>query len=315
MFTDPLFLFSLVGILGCLFIWIKSNVTDATFNPYIEDNLSSISTFFFIAMVMSIFYKSGDLGVILFIAVIICFAVFFIGLFFKNKEITKATRGTLIPLFLIFVLRSFVYEPYQIPSSSMLPGLKIGDFILVNKYDYGLKIDRLSKPIVEFNNPDYGDVVVFVPPHNPVPYIKRLIGKPGDSIKYINKKIYVNDELVIKDYEFTNEESITRRYKYPSGQIQEVEEIESIKFYSEKLGNTTYMTRNSMDRNKNYPQQWTVPDDHYFVVGDNRDNSNDSRQDVGFVPRNHFFGKAEYIWMSWECWTCLPNFERAGKIN
>jgi signal peptidase I len=156
MFTDPLFLFSLVGILGCLFIWIKSNVTEATFNPHIEDNLSSISTFFFIAMVMSIFYKSGDLGVILFIAVIICFVVFFIGLFYKNEVITKATRGTLIPLFIIFVLRSFVYEPYQIPSSSMLPGLKIGDFILVNKYDYGLKIDRLSRPIVELNDPDYG---------------------------------------------------------------------------------------------------------------------------------------------------------------
>ena len=98
MFTDPLFLFSLVGILGCLFIWIKSNVTDATFNPYIEDKLSSISTFFFITMVMSIFYKSGDLGVILFIAVIICFAVFFIGLFFKNKENSdlRPKPGTLL---------------------------------------------------------------------------------------------------------------------------------------------------------------------------------------------------------------------------
>ena len=197
----------------------------------------------------------------------------------------------------------------------MVPGLKIGDFILVNKFDYGLKVDRLSKPIVEFNDPDYGDVVVFVSPHKPVPYIKRLIGKPGDSIKYINKKIYINDELVVKNYEFDKKESVTRRYKYPSGQIQEVDEVETIKFYTEELVNLSYMIRNSSDRNKNYPQQWTVPDGHYFVMGDNRDNSNDSRQDVGFVPRNHFFGKADYIWMSWECWTCLPSFDRAGKIN
>ena len=315
MFTDPLFLFSLVGILGCIFIWVKSNVSESSFNPYIEENLSSIGTVFFIAMIMSIFFESGDLGVVLFIAVIIGFIVFFIGLFYKNQEIIKSTRGTLIPLFIIFVLRSFLYEPYQIPSSSMLPGLKIGDFILVNKFDYGLKVDRLSKPIVEFNDPDYGDVVVFVPPHKPVPYIKRLIGKPGDSIKYINKKIYINDELVVKNYEFDKKESVTRRYKYPSGQIQEVDEVETIKFYTEELVNLSYMIRNSSDRNKNYPQQWTVPDGYYFVMGDNRDNSNDSRQDVGFVPRNHFFGKADYIWMSWECWTCLPSFDRAGKIN
>ena len=196
----------------------------------------------------------------------------------------------------------------------MLPGLKVGDFILVNKYEYGLKINRVGKPLIEFNDPDYGEVVVFVPPHKPVPYIKRLIGKPGDSIKYINKKLYINDEIVLKDYEFTKEETVTRRYRYPSGKIEEVEEIEDIKFYTEELGGRSFTIRNSSAKTE-YPQQWTVPKGHYFVVGDNRDNSNDSRQDVGFVPRNYFMGTADYIWMTWECWTCLPSFERAGKIN
>lgn len=315
MFTDPLFILSLIGMLGCVYIWIRLNISDVSFNPLIEDNLSSIGTLFFVGMIMSIWFNSGDLGLILFVAVVISFAVFFIGVFYKNKEIIKSTKGTLIPLFLIFVLRTFIYEPYQIPSESMLPGLKVGDFILVNKYEYGLKIDRLSKPIIERNDPDYGEVVVFVPPHKPVPYIKRLIGKPGDSIRYINKKLYVNDEMVLKNFEFTQEEEVTRRYRYPSGRIEEVVEKEDVKYFSENLGGKAYTTRNSSERNKNYPQQWTVPAGHYFVVGDNRDNSNDSRQDVGFVPRNHFMGKADYIWMTWECWTCLPSFKRAGSIN
>ena len=314
MFTDPLFIFSLAGMLGCIYVWIRQNVAKAKFNPLIEENLSSLGTIFFFAMIMSIWFNSGDLGLILFIAVIISFIVFFIGVFYKNEVIKKSTRGTLIPLFIIFVLRSFLYEPYQIPSGSMLPGLKVGDFILVNKYEYGLKINRVGKPLIEFNDPDYGEVVVFVPPHKPVPYIKRLIGKPGDSIKYINKKLYINDEIVLKDYEFTKEEIVTRRYRYPSGKIEEVEEIEDIKFYTEELGGRSFTIRNSSAKTE-YPQQWTVPKGHYFVVGDNRDNSNDSRQDVGFVPRNYFMGTADYIWMTWECWTCLPSFERAGKIN
>ena len=314
MFTDPLFIFSLAGMLGCIYVWIRQNIAKAKFNPLIEENLSSLGTIFFFAMIMSIWFNSGDLGLILFIAVIISFIVFFIGIFYKNEAIKKSTRGTLIPLFIIFVLRSFLYEPYQIPSGSMLPGLKVGDFILVNKYEYGLKINRVSKPLIEFNDPDYGEVVVFVPPHKPVPYIKRLIGKPGDSIKYINKKLYINDEIVLKDYEFTKEETVTRRYRYPSGKIEEVEEIEDIKFYTEELGGRSFTIRNSSAKTE-YPQQWTVPKGHYFVVGDNRDNSNDSRQDVGFVPRNYFMGTADYIWMTWECWTCLPSFERAGKIN
>ena len=238
-----------------------------------------------------------------------------------KKKIIDNIKTLFYALLIALFIRSFFFQPFYIPSSSMEPNLLIGDRLFVSKYSYGYsqhsfpfspKIfsDRILK-----KTPQRGDVVVFkTPVDNRTDYIKRLIGKPGDSIKYINKKLYINDEIVLKGYEFTKEEIVTRRYRYPSGKIEEVEEIEDIKFYTEELGGRSFTIRNSSAKTE-YPQQWTVPKGHYFVVGDNRDNSNDSRQDVGFVPRNYFMGTADYIWMTWECWTCLPSFERAGKIN
>jgi signal peptidase I len=201
-------------------------------------------------------------------------------------------KGWFFPVFLIFVLRTFAYEPYQIPSGSMIPGLNVGDFILVNKHSYGLKINRIGDTFALTADPDYGEVVVFIPPHVNVPYIKRLIGKPGDVIGYLNKKIYVNGVPL----------------------DQELISITGEETFLKEIFNHSERTIRIVGGSSSYPEEFKVPENHYFVMGDNRDNSSDSRY-WGFVPRENFMGTGELIFMTWECWTCLPSFERAGFIK
>lgn len=221
-----------------------------------------------------------------------CLAILVAGIIKKNDLLKTTGKGWFLPVFFIFVLRTFIYEPYQIPSGSMIPGLQVGDFILVNKHSYGLKINRIGKPFAMASDPEYGDVVVFIPPHVNVPYIKRLIGKPGDTIRYINKKLYINGDSI----------------------EQELISHDGIETFLQE----TYLKSRRVIRvqggSASYPEEFSVPADHYFVMGDNRDNSSDSRY-WGFVPREHFMGTGEMIWMTWECWTCLPSFSRAGWIN
>jgi signal peptidase I len=215
-----------------------------------------------------------------------------VGIFSKNALLKTTGRGWFVPVFLIFILRTFIYEPYQIPSGSMIPGLKVGDFILVNKHSYGLKVNRIGDTFALSADPEYGDVVVFIPPHVNVPYIKRLIGKPGDTIGYLNKKIYVNGKAIQQELLSTSGEET---------------------FLKETLGDSDRIIR-IIGSSASYPEEFTVPANHYFVMGDNRDNSSDSRY-FGFVPRENFMGTGELIWMTWECWTCLPSFKRAGFIQ
>ena len=174
----------------------------------------------------------------------------------------------------------------------MIPGLKVGDFILVNKHSYGLKINRIGNAFALSKDPDYGDVVVFIPPHVNVPYIKRLIGKPGDTIGYLNKKIYVNGQPIDQELISTSAEETLLK---------------------ETFKNSERIIR-IVGGSASYPEEFEVPKNHYFVMGDNRDNSSDSRY-FGFVPRENFMGTGQLIWMTWECWTCLPSFERAGFIK
>ena len=239
-----------------------------------------------------IFVNAGDLGVVLFLGSIMCLAILVVGIIKKNELLKTTGKGWFLPVFFIFVLRTFIYEPYQIPSGSMIPGLQVGDFILVNKHSYGLKINRIGKPFAMASDPEYGDVVVFIPPHVNVPYIKRLIGKPGDTIRYINKKLYINGDSV----------------------EQELISHDGIETFLQE----TYLQSSRVIRvqggSASYPEEFSVPAGHYFVMGDNRDNSSDSRY-WGFVPRDNFMGTGEMIWMTWECWTCLPSFSRAGWIN
>lgn len=315
MISDPIFIFSMIGMAAVLFSWIASEINEDYKDNFVVNNSSVLTTVFGLMMLYSIFINAGDLSVVLLVGSIISLVVLLVGVFLKNNEIVSSSRGYFIPIFLIFILRTFIYEPYQIPSGSMLPGLKVGDFLLVDKNSYGYKINRIEEPFLSQNDPDYGDVVVFVPQHNPVPYVKRLIGLPGDKIRIINKQVYVNGEPIIKTFHKTEEEQITKRYRDLSGNITERELDVVIDYFYEEHGGNKYLTRNIRGENTQYPSEWTVPSNHYFVMGDNRDNSNDSTKDVGFVPRENFFGEASYLFMTWECWTCLPYFSRVGKIN
>ena len=315
MITDPLFLLGLIGMTISVITWIRFNLQSSETEPFVIKYLSFISFTSAIALLLSIFYNSGDLGIILLIGSIFSLIVLLLGVYFANDEIINSSRGYFIPLFLIFVLRTFLYEPYQIPSGSMEPQLKKGDFLLVNKHAYGLKVNRIGTPSILRNDPEYGDLVVLIPPHNPVPYIKRLIGKPGDVVRIINKNIYINGIAIEKNFIESKESKLNRRYKYSSGEIITKEIDVVIDLYNEKHGNAEFIVKNTRGQNEQYPQEWTVPKDHYFVMGDNRDNSNDSTKDVGFVPRDNFFGRADILFMTWECWTCIPSFNKAGKID
>ena len=291
MFGDPIFLLSLFAVFCLIGIWIyqvlQDTLTDQSQQILYLAGLSSS-----LVGIYRIFVNAGDLGSVLLIGSIICLIILLVGIFSKNALLKTTGRGWFVPVFLIFILRTFVYEPYQIPSGSMIPGLKVGDFILVNKHSYGLKVNRIGDAFALSADPEYGDVVVFIPPHVNVPYIKRLIGKPGDTIGYLNKKIYVNGKAIQQEFISSTEEEI---------------------FLKETLGSADRIIR-IVGGSASYPEEFIVPANHYFVMGDNRDNSSDSRY-WGFVPRENFMGTGELIWMTWECWTCIPSFERAGFIQ
>lgn len=291
MYQDPLFLIGLMGAIGCIGWWILDNLRGEG-SEELEEKLNRIGLIFSVLIIWRLFVNAGDLGILLFYGSIICLLILLVGVVASNSRLTKTGRSWFIPVFLIFALRTFAYEPFQIPSGSMLPGLKVGDFLLVNKHVYGYKINRIGEPSIGGRDPEYGDVVVFVPPHVNAPFVKRLIGKPGDVIRYQNKKLYVNNTPLDQELISSKpEELIIKETFEETSRIIRLRETAS-----------------------EFPYEVTVPSGHYFVMGDNRDNSSDSRI-WGFVPRENFMGTAEVIWATWECWLCLPSFERAGKIK
>ena len=266
---------------------------DNTINSTLEERLNFIGFIFAVIGIWRLFVNAGDLGIILLVGTMVSVIIFLIGVIAKNTVLKKTGRNWTIPIFLIFSLRTFAFEPFQIPSESMIPGLEIGDFLLVNKHSYGIKINRVGKPLFAGRDPEYGDVVVFIPPHVNVPYVKRLIGKPGDKIKYVDKKLFVNNEPLNQDYISASTKDVIAR---------------------ETFRNSDRIIRLELNRNIRFPEEVTVPPNHFFVMGDNRDNSYDSRS-FGFVPRENFMGTAEVIWVTWKCWLCIPTFDRVGPIK
>lgn len=220
--------------------------------------------------------------------------------------------GSFFPVIaLVFFLRSFLFEPFKIPSSSMVPTLVIGDLILVNKFTYGIRLPVINKKVVELNQPQRGDVMVFKYPKDPsLDYIKRVVGVPGDRVVYRNKRLSINGkELTYQALpDYLDEEHLTYSRQF-----------------SETLGGVTHKILNDDQAPAYVPNPdmfpsreacsynlegfaCTVPAGHYFVMGDNRDNSLDSRY-WGFVPDENVVGKAFFVWMN------LGNLKRIGSFQ
>lgn len=186
---------------------------------------------------------------------------------------------------LVLVIRSFLFEPFRIPSDSMMPTLLDGDFIFVNKFTYGLRLPVANNKIVEIGSPERGDVVVFRMPSDPrTNYIKRLVGLPGDRVEVRDRRVYVNGELmptsIVGVYEGHN-------HTGASIGIERLGKVEHRVLYLPGREGTEFDD--------------TVPAGHYFFMGDNRDNSRDSRfPEVGFVPEGNLVGKAVRIWFNWD---------------
>ena len=290
--ADVAIFLSVAALVITVLAWVRFVVAE----ELTESKSTALSTIGFVSVgvaVWNIFVSSGDLTLLLIIGTLLSLLVYLAGLYFANQEITNQGRGYFWPLVAIFIVRTFLFEPYQIPSGSMMPGLKEGDFILVNKYAYGLKINRTDNSFALASDPDYGDVVVFLEPNSKIPFIKRLIAKPGDRIAYRNKVIYLNGVPLPQEI---------------------IEKNQQEYLLNELFNSTSRIIRITQPQRNDFMDEIIVPEGQYFVMGDNRDNSNDSRY-WGFVPRAHFFGKGSLIWMTWECWLCIPSFARAGFIE
>ncbi len=221
------------------------------------------------------------------------------------------TAGLFPVILVVFLLRSFLFEPFKIPSGSMIPTLLINDLILVNKFHYGVRLPVINTKVLDNHTPQRGDVMVFrYPPQPSLDYIKRVVGVPGDEVAYLNKKLTINGKPLSKSPlpDFFDEDSM--RYA---------------KQFEEVTGSKHYRILNDDDRpafipgtedfpfkeNCRYSSEGVVckvPEGHYFMMGDNRDNSLDSRY-WGFVPDKNIVGKAFFVWMN------FGNLKRIGSFD
>ena len=205
----------------------------------------------------------------------------------KESTFVEYCKSFFPVILAVLLLRSFLVEPFRIPSNSMMPTLLTGDFILVNKFSYGIRLPVLNKKIISIGEPERGDVVVFRYPKDPsVDYIKRVVGLPGDRVGYYNKIVYINGEPA---------------GQVPAGVYIGVGSGISMSGASERqeqLGDALHDIL-VMPRTPGLEGEYLVGEDEYFVMGDNRDNSNDSRY-WGAVPESNLVGKAFRVWMNWD---------------
>ncbi len=224
------------------------------------------------------------------------------GLVFSEENeplVVEYARSFFPVVLIVLVLRSFIAEPFRIPSGSMMPTLLVGDFILVNKFTYGIRLPVINSKIIALNEPQRGDIVVFRFPKDPtVDYIKRVVGVPGDEIVYQDKKLTINGEPV------------TQVALGPYQGVGQGQDMTGAERFTEHFSGVTHDILVRPDA-LSAEGAYTVPAGHYFMMGDNRDNSNDSRY-WGFVPEQNLVGKAFFIWMNWDWQNGGIAFDRLG---
>lgn len=219
----------------------------------------------------------------------------------KQPILIDYSRSFFPVLLIVFILRSFLFEPFRIPTGSLEPSLLIGDFIILNKFDYGIRLPVLQKEIIKIGKPKRGDIMVFRWPPDPSYYfIKRVIGLPGDKISYINKELTINGEKIPQEF--------LKKSMATDGNGTEWSVMEN---QENLLGVKHNIFVDPARTGRDY-KDIVVPEGMYFVMGDNRDDSEDSRY-WGFVPDKNVVGKAVLIWMSWDSGNTNIRWGRLGK--
>jgi len=320
----------LLLVLGLIsyFSWIFFTIKGNNLGP----KIASGSMFVIVLLLLwRVFQLNLDFGLILTGATFFAGLSWVIGYFIKLKILISESRSYFFILLIILSIRSFAYEPYQIPSSSMEPGLQVGDFVLVNKFAYGIRLPAINKLISKEKWPKRGEVAVFLPPHTlceatpeearpelssmsvrdsqfflnrfmslqkvrctalGTKYIKRVIGLPGDKVEIRGYEIFINDKKI-------KQELLSR------------DEAESL--YLETINGFDHIVR--ILGTKEYENFiWEIPPNKYLAIGDNRDNSLDSR-DWGYFSKEHLIGRGEFIWMHWGSYSELPHFQRNRRIK
>lgn len=273
-----------------------------------------------------------NFALILFIALVITGSIWLLDhLFLAKARADQAKLPILVDysksffpvILIVFVLRSFLVEPFKIPSGSMLPTLLIGDFILVNKFEYGIRLPVINKKVIELGTPKNGDVMVFRYPNDPsLDYIKRVVGIPGDVVEYVDKKLTINGKPI---------QSVREgKYEYTAQGLNFIQGAT----WREQLGEHSHIAMTQADMppvivhqvEGNFPSRdncsyndngfkCTVPAGHYFMLGDNRDASNDSRY-WGFVPEQNIVGRAFFIWWNFDDFlNMVKSFSRPARIG
>ena len=310
------------------FFWIKFSRSGQSKK---KDYVSAIMFLVSLFILYRVFSLNLDFGLVLLVATLLAAVSWAIGVLIKLDELRKESRSYFLILIVITCIRSFAYEPYQIPSRSMVPGLQVGDFVLVNKHAYGFKFPGTHYLLGELNRPERNDVAVFIPPHTlceteptdarpdladmsasdsqlflnrflnlqssrcvpmGIKYVKRIIGIPGDRVEIKGYEISVNGEKLKQKEILSNSQEILLE-----------ETLDESVHVIRKLGLSEY---------EEY--QWQIPEGKYLAIGDNRDNSLDSRA-WGYFSEEYLVGRADYIWMQWSSFSELPSFSRNKKIK